>query len=108
MHVPREGRFFPWTTGRGVYSWLKPVRDRLGVHYTPHMSRHKLATDAAQIADKRAAELGVWQDPRSLHRYQHVRPVPIAGRAVDKLLAMPTVDSQQTAAIFAKRTKVGK
>ena len=94
VHVPREGRFFPWTTGRGVYAWLKPLRERLGVTYTPHMSRHKLATDAdaASIPDKRAAELGVWQDPRSLHRYQHVRPIPIAGRTVDKLLHMPTAD----------------
>ncbi len=91
-HVPRKGRFFPWTSNRGVYAWLKPLRERLGVTYTPHMSRHKLATDAdrAQIPDKRAAELGVWQDPRSLHRYQHVRPTPIAGRSAATLLEMPT------------------
>lgn len=91
-HVPRQGRFFPWTTNRGVYAWLKPLRERLGITYTPHMSRHRLATDAdrAQIPDKRAAELGVWQDPRSLHRYQHVRPTPIAGRSAATLLEMPT------------------
>jgi len=92
VHVPREGRFFPWTSNSGVYAWLGPLCERLGVAYTPHMSRHALATaaDAAQIPDKRAAELGVWQDPRSLHRYQHVRPVPIAGRTVGRLLEIPT------------------
>ena len=77
-----------WSTNRGVYGWLKPLTDKLGVRYTPHMSRHKLATDAdaANIPDKRAALLGVWQDPRSLHRYQHVRPDAIPGRNAGKLL----------------------
>jgi integrase len=83
----KEGRLFPWSTRRGVYAWLKPLRKRLGVTYTPHMSRHALATaaDAAQIPDKRAAELGMWRDARSLHRYQHVRPTPIPGREAGAL-----------------------
>jgi integrase len=83
----KEGRLFPWSTRRGVYAWLKPLRERLGVTYTPHMSRHALATaaDAAQIPDKRAAELGMWRDARSLHRYQHVRPTPIPGREAGAL-----------------------
>ncbi len=100
VHVPREGRFFPWATNSGVYAWLKPLRKRLGVTYTPHMSRHALATDAdaAQIPDKRAAELGVWQDPRSLHRYQHVRPIPIAGRTIDRLLSRPVSDHPKSEA----------
>lgn len=74
-------------TRRGVYAWLKPLTKRLGVTYTPHMSRHALATaaDAAQIPDKRAPELGVWRDARSLHRYQHVRPQPIPGREAGAL-----------------------
>lgn len=78
----REGRLFPWATATGVYKWLRRACQRAGVHYTPHLSRHALATaaDAAQIPDKRAAELGVWRDVRSLHRYQHVRPTPIEGR----------------------------
>lgn len=85
----KTGRLFPWATRRGVYAWLKPLRERLGVSYTPHMSRHALATaaDAAQIPDKRAAELGTWRDARSLHRYQHVRPTPIPGREAGKLAA---------------------
>ncbi|HZQ01375.1 MAG TPA: tyrosine-type recombinase/integrase [Reyranella sp.] len=76
----REGRLFPWATRRGVYAWLNRVRVRAGVHYTPHLSRHALATAAQDIPDKKAAELGVWADPRSLHRYQHVRPDAIPGR----------------------------
>ncbi|MCF8532422.1 MAG: site-specific integrase [Reyranella sp.] len=84
--VPREGRFFPWTTNRGVYAWLGPLTDRLGVTYTPHMSRHALATAAQDIPDKKAAELGVWKDPRSLHRYQHVKPEAIPGRSAATLL----------------------
>lgn len=78
----KTGPLFPWSTSRGVYAWLDRVKERAKVHYTPHLSRHALATaaDAAQIPDKRAAELGVWSDPRSLHRYQHVRPDAIPGR----------------------------
>lgn len=87
-NLPRKGgRLFPWSTSRGVYGWLKPLSDRLGVAYTPHQSRHALATaaDAAQIPDKRAAGLGMWRDARSLHRYQHVRPEPIPGRGAGDL-----------------------
>jgi len=82
------GRLFPWSINRGVYGWLKPLTDKLGIYCTPHMSRHKLATDAdaANIPDKRAALFGVWQDPRSLHRYQHVRPDAIPGRSPGTLL----------------------
>lgn len=89
------GRLFPWSTSRGVYAWLDRVRDRAGVHYTPHLSRHALATaaDAAQIPDKRAAELGVWADPRSLQRYQHVRPTPIPGRHAGTLLEAATQEA---------------
>lgn len=84
----KHGRLFPWSTTRGVYAWLTPLTDRLGVTYTPHMSRHALATaaDAAGIPDKRASELGMWRDPRSLHRYQHVRPDAIPGRTAGALI----------------------
>jgi integrase len=84
----REGRLFPWSTRRGVYAWLSRLRDRAGVYYTPHQSRHTLASDALAkgIPDKKAAELGVWADPRSLHRYQHVRPDAIPGRDAGALL----------------------
>jgi integrase len=93
--VDRRGRLFPWTTNRGVHAWLKPLTDRLGIKYTPHMSRHKLATDAQVLPDKKAAELGVWKDPRSLHRYQHVRPEAIPGRSAATLLALPAPDKRK-------------
>lgn len=89
-NAPRKGgRLFPWSTTRGVYAWLKPLRERLRVTYTPHMSRHALATAAsdAGIPDKKAAELGVWRDARSLHRYQHVRPDAIPGRTAGDITA---------------------
>lgn len=84
----KHGRLFPWSTTRGVYAWLTPLTERLGITYTPHMSRHALATAAsdAGIPDKRAAELGVWRDARSLHRYQHVRPDAIPGRTAGALI----------------------
>jgi hypothetical protein len=52
------------------------------------MSRHALATaaGAALIPDKVAAEMGAWADPRSLHRYQHVRPDAIPGRDAGAIL----------------------
>ncbi len=83
----KTGRLFPWSTRRGVYAWLDRVRKRAKVHYTPHLSRHALATAAQDIPDKKAAELGVWLDPRSLHRYQHVKPDPIPGRDAGFLMA---------------------
>lgn len=88
----RTGRLFPWSTRRGVYAWLDRVRKRAGVHYTPHLSRHAMATELLelQIPDKKAAELGVWRDPRSLHRYQHVRPDAIPGRDAGFLVALGT------------------
>jgi integrase len=87
----KYGRVFPWATRRGVYAWLTPLVKKLDVIYTPHMSRHALATaaGAAKIPDKEAALLGVWRDPRSLHRYQHVRPDAIPGRTAGTLLGKP-------------------
>jgi integrase len=75
-NTPRcEGGFLlPWRSASGVYKWLTPLRKALGVHYTPHLSRHALATDLlrAKVPDKLAAAAGAWKDERSLHRYQHV------------------------------------
>jgi integrase len=88
-NLPEEektGRLFPWLTSSGVYPWLKRAKERAGVHYTPHLSRHALATAAQDMPDKKAAELGVWKDPRSLHRYQHVKPEAIPGRHIGTIL----------------------
>jgi integrase len=84
----KDGRLFPWSNRSGVYTWLKYARKQANVHYTPHLSRHALATAAgdAQIPDGEAAKLGVWRDPRSLHRYQHVRPDAIPGRNAGTLV----------------------
>jgi integrase len=87
--VPLEadGHVFPWRDRHNVYRWLKPLCRKLGVAYTPHMSRHALATELLRrgIPDKRAAEYGAWLDPRSLHRYQHTQPEPLKGRSYKAL-----------------------
>jgi integrase len=103
-NLPKGGRFvFPWRTRRGVYRWLKPLRERLGVLYTPHQSRHALATAAleAGIPDREAADLGAWRDARSLHRYQHVRASGVVGRSVGNLVALPVAN--QPKALKGKR-----
>ncbi|HEX2888899.1 tyrosine-type recombinase/integrase, partial [Vineibacter terrae] len=84
----RRGKLFPWNDRHEVYDWLVPLRERLGVDYTPHQSRHAMATDMQrrQIPDKQAAANGAWADPRSLQRYQHVIPEPIPGRTVGALI----------------------
>lgn len=40
----RTGRLFPWQTKSGVYKWLRPLVNKLGVKFTPHMARHSFAT----------------------------------------------------------------
>lgn len=97
--LPKGGRYvFPWRTRRGVYAWLKPLREQLGVAYTPHQSRHALATAAleAGMPDRAAADLGAWRDARSLHRYQHVTPAGVAGRDIGKLVALPVADRRKS------------
>jgi hypothetical protein len=87
--LPQTGRYvFRWRNRRGVYYWLKPLREKLGIQYTPHQSRHALATAAldAGMPDRQAADLGAWRDVRSLHRYQHVKPSSVAGRTIAKLV----------------------
>lgn len=84
----KAGRLTTWTNRVSVYHWLRPLCRRLGIKYTPHLSRHALASDllAAGVPDKAAAEYGVWRDPRSLHRYQRVRPENRPDRDVGALL----------------------
>lgn len=85
----KVGRLTPWTSRMSVYRWLRPLCRQMGIKYTPHLSRHALASDLleAGVPDKAAAEYGVWRDPRSLHRYQQVRPEGRPGRDVGSLLA---------------------
>lgn len=83
-----DGRIFPWGDRHNVYRWLRPLCCKTGVRYTPHQSRHALATELLdrEIPDKQAAEHGAWRDVRSLQRYQHVRPKRLADRSAGRLL----------------------
>lgn len=81
-------RVFPWNSRTSVYKWLVPLRQRLGVSYTPHQSRHALATDLRALGwDMEAiAERGLWADARSTARYVHHRSTDTPGRSVGKML----------------------
>ena len=59
----KTGRLLPWLTSSGVYPWLKRVKKRAGVHYTPHLSRHALATAAQDIPTRRPPS---WVSGRTL------------------------------------------
>lgn len=103
-NLPKRPRYvFPWRTRRGVYAWLKPLCIQLGVTYTPHQSRHALATAAlhAGVPDREAADLGAWADTRSLHRYQHVQAKGVAGRSIGNLVA--DLGAEQPKALKRKR-----
>lgn len=78
------GRVFPWRDRHGVYRWLRKLTKRLGVTYTPHLSRHALATDLRALGwDMRAiAERGIWRDERSAGRYTHHHATDTPGRSV--------------------------
>jgi len=90
-NTPRcaAGRVFPWRDRHGVYRWLRKLTRKLGVSYTPHLSRHALATDLRALGwDMRAiAERGVWRDERSAGRYTHHRASDTPGRSVGILRA---------------------
>lgn len=86
-HLP-SGRVFPWGDRHNVYRWLKPLCERLGVSYTPHQSRHAMATDLRALGyDMKAiAERGLWRDERSAARYVHHRSTSVPERGVVLLL----------------------
>jgi integrase len=86
-HLP-TGRVFPWRDRHGVYRWLRPLCKRLGVSYTPHQSRHAMATDLRALGyDMKAiSERGLWRDERSAARYVHHRSTAVGERGVVLLL----------------------
>jgi integrase len=86
-HLP-AGRVFPWRDRHGVYRWLRPLCKRLGVQYTPHQSRHAMATDLRALGyDMKAiSERGLWRDERSAARYVHHRSTAVGERGVVLLL----------------------
>lgn len=70
--IVREGWVFPWRTKSGVYAWLRPLRQALGVTFTPHMARHSVGkrhNDAGAGLRTIMARLG-HQDVKSSIRYQ--------------------------------------
>jgi site-specific recombinase XerD len=83
----RHGKVFPWRDRHQVYDWLVPLRERLGVHYTPHLSRHAMATDLRGLGMDRkdVAERGLWRDERSVDRYDHHRAAAVPGRSIGTL-----------------------
>ena len=106
----KTGRLFPWWSSRGVYAWLDRVKKRAKVHYTPHLSRHAMATAAGlmRIPDGEAAKLGAWSDPRSLHRYQHVAPEPIPGRHAGRVLNAGAVDKTDGISLDVAKMEIGR
>ncbi len=46
--LERTGRLFPWRTRWGVYKWLRPYVQSLGLAFTPHMARHSVGTWLAE------------------------------------------------------------
>lgn len=67
----RFGRVFSWGNKSNVYRWLRPLCRKLGVHFTPHMARHSVATwainDGASPLD--LMEAYGWRDLKSVKRY---------------------------------------
>lgn len=90
-NAPRlpSGRVFPWGDRHNVYRWLKPLCASLGVSYTPHQSRHAMATDLRALGYdmKSIAERGLWRDERSAGRYVHHRSSAAPDRGVVLMLA---------------------
>jgi integrase len=70
----RQGRLFRWQSREGVYNWIKPLCKKLKIKFTPHMARHKWATerneDGFTGADLVAG--GTWTSVRSLEAYTSV------------------------------------
>jgi len=68
----RVGPLFPWRTRSGVYRWLRPLAQKLGIRFSPHMGRHSVATwlhqDGASLHT--IMEALDHHDPASSIRYQ--------------------------------------
>ncbi|MDD3181489.1 MAG: tyrosine-type recombinase/integrase [Alphaproteobacteria bacterium] len=85
--LPRH--VFPWRSRHSVYNWLIPLRDRVGVTFTPHMARHTVGTMLnAQGASLRTImdRLG-HTDVKSSLRYQagDIEVVREAGKRLPRL-----------------------
>jgi integrase len=70
----RIGRAFPWRGPSGVYRHLRPLCNRAGIFFTPHMARHSFATWLAAdgASEFEIMKAGAWRDHRSVFRYTNV------------------------------------
>lgn len=86
----RHGYLFPWRTRSGIYKWLVPLRRELGIHFTPHMARHTLATqlNAAGNGLKTIMEALDHKDPKSAMRYQDAS-VELVRDAISRIRTRP-------------------
>jgi integrase len=67
----RQGKLFPWRHRQEVYDWLIPLRELLGLTFTPHMARHRLGKDLNASGAGLKTIMGALgqRDPRSAARY---------------------------------------
>lgn len=66
-----DGYVFPWRTRGAAYKHIRPLAQKLGITFTPHMARRGFATalHAAGADAKSIAMAGNWEDPRSVLPY---------------------------------------
>ena len=70
----RTGRVFPWSHRHSVYNWLTPLKERLGIEFTPHMARHTYASELGDrnSSSKDIVKLSTWTYEPSVSRYTDV------------------------------------
>lgn len=90
QQMPNAGPLFPWSNRWAVYRWLRPLRERLAVTFTPHMARHKLGKDLNAAGAGLKTIMGALGqlDPKSASRYaaEDVETVRAATRAIGRKL----------------------
>lgn len=66
-----DGRLFPWKDRHDFYDAIEPHLEKLGIHWTPHMSRRGFATALLEEgADLKAiAAAGAWESINSVSVY---------------------------------------
>jgi integrase len=83
---PQIGRVFPWDSRKGVYRDLKPLCQKVGIYFTPHMARHSFATwlHAEGASLQEIMEAGGWRDHKSAMRYAAV-DIPRVRATINKI-----------------------
>lgn len=69
----RTGWLLPWRDKSGVYFWLRPLVQEVGVAFTPHMARHSLGSwlNADGAGLKTIMQTLTHSSPKSSLRYQN-------------------------------------